>query len=101
MRRLRSFLGAVAHGTQRCIQAVLRVVRAPFVWLIRVYQHTLSPDHGPMKVLFPDGYCKFTPTCSEYTRLAIEKRGVVVGSAQGLWRIMRCNPCSHGGVDNP
>lgn len=80
---------------------ILRFWRAPFVFLIRLYQRTFSPDHGPLKVLFPNGYCKFTPTCSEYTRLAIEKYGVFLGCAKGLWRILRCNPCSHGGVDNP
>ncbi len=80
---------------------LFRAFRAPFLWLIRLYQKTLSPDHGFLKALFPHGYCKYAPSCSEYTRLSIEKHGVFLGSAKGFWRIVRCNPCSRGGDDNP
>ena len=83
------------------MQTLLRFFRAPFIALIRLYQKTLSPDHGPLKIFFPHGYCKFQPTCSEYTRLAVEQRGVFFGSLKGFWRILRCNPCSRGGTDNP
>lgn len=43
--------------------------------------------------------CKFYPTCSEYTRQAIEKYGVVKGIYLGIKRILRCNPFSKGGYD--
>ena len=43
--------------------------------------------------------CKFYPTCSEYTKQAIEKYGVIKGSILGLARIIRCNPFSKGGYD--
>lgn len=69
------------------------------VKVIRVYQKTLSPDHGLLKRLYPDGYCRFSPTCSEYTAGAIEKHGLVAGSSLGLWRILRCNPWNRGGYD--
>lgn len=56
---------------------------------IRVYQHTLSPDHGVLKVFFPRGVCRYEQTCSEYTYHAIQQFG-----AQGLWlgakRILSC-----------
>jgi putative membrane protein insertion efficiency factor len=83
------------------LQKILRLFRAPFIALIRLYQKTLSPDHGFLKALFPHGYCKYSPSCSEYTRLAIEKHGVFFGSLKGFWRILRCNPWSRGGIDNP
>jgi putative membrane protein insertion efficiency factor len=67
--------------------------------LIKWYQKTLSPDHGPSKIIYANGFCRFKPTCSEYTYHAIEKYGVIVGSAKGFWRIMRCNPWSKGGYD--
>lgn len=67
--------------------------------IIWVYQRTLSPDHGPFRGLFPYGYCRFHPTCSEYGRQAILKHGFVVGWAKAVWRILRCNPFSKGGVD--
>ena len=43
--------------------------------------------------------CKFYPTCSEYSKQAIEKYGVIKGSMLGLYRILRCNPFSKGGYD--
>ena len=43
--------------------------------------------------------CKFYPTCSEYTKQAIQKYGALKGSYLGLKRILRCNPFSKGGYD--
>ena len=43
--------------------------------------------------------CKFYPTCSEYTKQAIQKYGSLKGSMLGIYRIMRCNPFSKGGYD--
>ncbi len=43
--------------------------------------------------------CKFTPTCSEYTRQAIVKYGFIKGCLMGAYRILRCNPFSKGGYD--
>jgi len=66
---------------------------------IRLYQRTLSPDHGIISKLFPLGYCRFNPTCSEYTHQAIEKYGVFRGSWLGFKRVLRCNPGSQSGDD--
>lgn len=66
---------------------------------IRLYQKTLSPDTGWFSVLFPYGYCKFHPTCSEYSCQAIEKYGLLRGVVRGTGRIVRCNPFSKGGLD--
>ena len=44
-------------------------------------------------------HCKFYPTCSEYTKQAIEKYGAIKGIALGTKRILRCNPFSKGGYD--
>jgi putative membrane protein insertion efficiency factor len=43
--------------------------------------------------------CKFHPSCSEYAYDAVRKHGPVRGSLKALWRIVRCNPWTHGGVD--
>lgn len=69
------------------------------LWLIRLYQRTLSPDHGWFAALYPHGYCKFHPTCSMYTYQAIARYGVIKGSWLGGARILRCNPWNAGGVD--
>ena len=67
--------------------------------LIRIYQKTLSFDHGLFSHFFPNGYCRFRPTCSEYGYQAIEKYGVIKGGLMALWRVLRCNPFSKGGND--
>lgn len=67
--------------------------------LIRLYQKTLSFDHGIFRHLFPNGYCRFHPTCSEYGYQAVEKYGVIKGGFMALWRILRCNPWNRGGND--
>ncbi|OGL89417.1 hypothetical protein A3H75_03190 [Candidatus Uhrbacteria bacterium RIFCSPLOWO2_02_FULL_51_9] len=69
------------------------------LWLIRVYQKTVSPDHGWFRARFPYGYCKFYPSCSEYVYQSIEKLGLIKGIFKGSWRILRCNPWSKGGLD--
>jgi len=69
------------------------------VKIIRIYQKTFSFDHGFFKVLFPYGYCRFHPTCSEYAAQAIAKYGVIKGGAKAAWRILRCNPFNKGGFD--
>ena len=43
--------------------------------------------------------CKFNPTCSEYTKQAVQKYGFFKGSFLGIKRILRCNPFSKGGYD--
>jgi len=67
--------------------------------LIRIYQKTLSFDHGFMRHFFPNGYCRFHPTCSEYGYQAVEKYGVIKGGFMAIWRILRCNPFNKGGHD--
>lgn len=69
------------------------------MFLIKIYQKTVSPDHGFFAHYFPYGVCKYHPTCSEYGYQAIEKHGVLKGSLLAGWRILRCNPWSKGGID--
>jgi len=83
------------------LKKILYLPRIPFLWLIRLYQHTLSPDHGPLKNLFSHGYCRFYPSCSEYSYQTIKKKGLLIGLPKSLWRILRCNPWNKGGVDLP
>ncbi|MFA7252932.1 MAG: membrane protein insertion efficiency factor YidD [Patescibacteria group bacterium] len=70
------------------------------IFLIGIYQKTLSPDHSWLRHRHPGGYCKFTPTCSEYAKEAILKKGVIYGMALSTWRVLRCNPWSKGGFDS-
>jgi uncharacterized protein len=58
------------------------------VWLYRV---TLGPFLG--------GHCKYHPSCSEYAIQAYKEFGLVKGTVLAVWRLLRCNPWSRGGVD--
>lgn len=62
--------------------------------IIDFYQKFISSYFGYKGV-----HCKFEPTCSEYTKQAIEKYGALKGSLLGFKRILRCNPFSKGGYD--
>ncbi len=59
---------------------------------IRLYQLVLSPFLG--------GQCRFYPSCSEYTREAIDKYGLLKGISLGCRRLLRCHPFHPGGVDH-
>jgi putative membrane protein insertion efficiency factor len=67
--------------------------------LIKSYQKTLSRDHGLLKKHYPYGYCRFNPSCSQYTYEAVDRFGIMKGLLLGFWRILRCNPWSRGGND--
>jgi uncharacterized protein len=79
------------QSDQRPRPATLHLVRRPFVAAIRAYQRFLSP-------LLPPS-CRFHPTCSEYTRQAIERHGVIKGIALGTVRLLKCHPFHPGGFD--
>lgn len=61
------------------------------IGLVRAYQRVISP-------LFPRR-CKYHPTCSAYAVQAIGSYGILRGSVLAAWRLLRCNPLSHGGYD--
>lgn len=63
------------------------------------YQRTWSPDHSPRKALYPYGYCRYYPTCSQYAYESIDRYDVLIGGLMALWRVLRCNPWSKGGHD--
>lgn len=64
------------------------------IFLINGYQKHIS------SLLSQKGiHCKYYPTCSEYTKQAIEKYGAIKGSFLGIKRILKCNPFSKGGYD--
>jgi putative membrane protein insertion efficiency factor len=69
------------------MQAVRLIALAP----IRLYQKVISPALGPR--------CKYHPSCSEYAAQAISRFGILRGLVLAGWRLLRCNPWSHGGFD--
>ena len=65
-------------------------MRKIFVLIIKFYQRWISPAFAPR--------CKYYPSCSTYASDAITEYGAK-GLAMAAWRLVRCNPWSHGGVD--
>ena len=64
------------------------------IFFINIYQKHIS------SLISKGGiHCKFYPTCSEYTKRAVEKYGVIKGGTKGIIRILKCNPFSKGGYD--
>jgi uncharacterized protein len=68
-------------------RALAAVLTAP----IRLYQRLISP-------VLPRR-CKYEPTCSVYAAEALRAHGPLRGSVLAAWRLLRCNPFSHGGYD--
>ena len=65
--------------------------RSLLVAPIRLYQRVISPG-------LPSR-CRYHPSCSAYAIQAIRRYGVLRGVVLAAWRVLRCNPWSHGGVD--
>jgi putative membrane protein insertion efficiency factor len=61
------------------------------IGLVRLYQLLLSP--------LTRGSCKYHPSCSQYAIDALRQFGFARGSILAVWRLLRCNPWSRGGVD--
>jgi putative membrane protein insertion efficiency factor len=70
---------------------VSRIARAVALAPLVVYRRVLSPAL-PRR-------CKYEPTCSAYAERAIREYGILRGLVLAVWRVLRCNPFSHGGYD--
>ena len=69
----------------------LFMLKKLFLSIIRIYQRFISPMTPPT--------CRFYPTCSEYTKEAIEVYGAFKGGYMGVKRILKCHPFHEGGFD--
>jgi putative membrane protein insertion efficiency factor len=69
----------------------MSALRSVAIAPIRVYQRVISPA-------LPR-HCKYEPTCSRYAVHAIQRYGILRGLILAGWRLLRCNPWSHGGFD--
>ena len=69
----------------------MSLARAIVLMPVRFYQRAISPAL-PQR-------CKYHPSCSQYAVTAIRRFGILRGLVLTAWRLLRCNPWSHGGVD--
>ena len=78
----------------RWLQAVRTVQALPrrlLLALVRAYRLLFSAWIGNV--------CRYYPSCSQYALDALNRHGALGGSSLAAWRVLRCNPWSHGGVD--
>lgn len=78
--------GGVPHGEHRSVSA------RPLIWLVILYQWTISPILGPV--------CRYYPSCSAYSLTALERFGLIRGTWLTIRRLLRCHPFAPGGVDH-
>src|SRR2546426_4363882 len=94
-------LGRAAGSQLWSVRIAMRTISFPerlrgaLVWMlaapVRVYRALVSPALGRR--------CKYEPTCSAYAIEALRTHGPLKGAALAAWRLLRCNPFSHGGYD--
>lgn len=77
--------------TCKIIFFIVRLPRKIEIMLINFYQHHISKCFG--------NRCIYYPSCSEYTKQAVDRYGIIKGNVLGIYRILRCNPFSKGGID--
>lgn len=68
-----------------------RIATEVLLMFLRAYKWALSPMLAPA--------CRYVPTCSEYAIEAVERHGVLRGSAMAVWRLLRCHPFASAGFD--
>jgi len=68
-----------------------KILIAPFLFLIKIYQTLISP--------FTPATCRFQPTCSHYTKEALEVHGILKGGKLAVIRIFSCHPWGKSGFD--
>jgi putative membrane protein insertion efficiency factor len=70
----------------------VRALRELFMAPLHLYRRVISPAL-PAR-------CRYYPTCSQYAVEAVREYGAIRGSVLAAWRVLRCNPLSHGGFDH-
>lgn len=77
---------------QRLATEVWLLPRNLAIGVMRIYRAAISPLYGQV--------CRYYPSCSRYSLEAYQYQGLLLGIALTLWRLVRCNPFSSGGIDD-
>ncbi|WP_416549986.1 membrane protein insertion efficiency factor YidD [Leucobacter sp. BZR 635] len=77
---------------KRLLQEIWLAPRNLAIGIMQLYRRLISPLYGDV--------CRYYPSCSRYSMEAYQQRGLVVGIVLTVWRLLRCNPFSGGGIDD-
>lgn len=77
---------------RQALRVVWQTPRYLLVALVWLYQKLLSPLFAPT--------CRYYPSCSVYSITALRRHGALTGTVLTIWRLLRCNPFTPGGVDD-
>jgi putative membrane protein insertion efficiency factor len=77
----------------RYLLVFVLVPRNLLISLVLLWRKVISPLYGDV--------CRYYPSCSSYGLQTLQNQGVIKGVPLTLWRILRCNPWSQGGIDDP
>ena len=87
-----SSIGSAELQTRDMLRSIPLVPRNLVLGFLTAYRKVISPMYGHV--------CAYYPSCSAYAVGAVQQHGAVRGTLLSAWRILRCNPWSHGGVDD-
>lgn len=76
----------------RLILEAFLLPRNAMIAFMLAYRRVVSPLYGQV--------CRYYPSCSRYSLEAYQQRGFMIGVALTVWRLLRCNPLSQGGIDD-
>jgi len=76
---------------KRSLARLSYLLREAFLLPVHAYRWLISPNLRPR--------CRYYPSCSSYAVQAVREVGVIKGTILAVWRVVRCNPWSPGGVD--
>lgn len=84
---------APGPSVPRPLQELWLLPRNAAIAFMLGYRRVISPLYGQV--------CRYYPSCSRYALEAFQRQGFIAGTVLTVWRLLRCNPFSPGGVDDP
>jgi len=87
-----SSVGSAQMESRDLLRSIPLIPRNLILGFLTAYRKTISPLYGDV--------CAYYPSCSAYAVGAVQQHGAVRGTLSSVWRILRCNPWTRGGVDD-
>ena len=87
-----SSIGSARMESRDLLRSIPLIPRNLVLGFLTAYRKTISPLYGDV--------CAYYPSCSAYAVGAVQQHGAVRGTLSSVWRILRCNPWTRGGVDD-